>query len=321
MYALFGSVITWGCTALGAAAVFLEGKKRFSNALLEGMFGLSAGVMLAASFFSLLLPALEMSKNLAVPSWFPLLTGFAAGGIFIKVMDVVVPEDPSEGCFALCIKSNAKDSNTVNSGDPPVDIRKSVDLEDKEAWRRSKERYSQKYEDDPNSIDLQKSMDFATIDSEVLYISKKMFLLTLAVTIHNIPEGLVLGMAYGGLGHENGTKLHDALVLTAALGLQNIPEGLAVSIPIWRSGSRRLTSFCYGQLSGFVEVVSAVIGAFLVVTIKVILPYALSFAAGAMIYVVCKELIPASQASQQQHGILGVMLGFCLMMALDIAFE
>jgi len=147
-----------------------------------------------------------------------------------------------------------------------------------------------------------------------------MFLLALAVTIHNVPEGLVLGMTYGGLAHENGTKLHDAIVLTAALGLQNIPEGLAISIPIWRSGSPRITSFCYGQISGFVEVIASVLGALLVLIIKAILPYALSFAAGAMIYVVCKELIPASQGSQKQWGILGIMIGFGLMMTLDIAF-
>eukprot|EP01125_Pyxidicula_operculata_P011326 TRINITY_DN3714_c0_g1_i1.p1 TRINITY_DN3714_c0_g1~~TRINITY_DN3714_c0_g1_i1.p1 ORF type:complete len:150 (-),score=16.56 TRINITY_DN3714_c0_g1_i1:227-676(-) len=148
-----------------------------------------------------------------------------------------------------------------------------------------------------------------------------MFILALAVTIHNIPEGLALGMAFGGIGQPNGPQLHDALVLAAALALQNIPEGLAISIPIWRSGSGRFTSFFYGQLSGSVEVLGAAFGAILVTSIQAIIPYALSFAAGAMIYVVCKELIPASQSSTKNGGIFGIMIGFALMMTLDIAFE
>jgi len=206
-------------------------------------------------------------------------------------------------------------------------MRAPTEYEEKEipAWRRTtKELFRQSITKTENALeqsDLRPSMDTSIIDKEAIYIPKKMFLLALAVTIHNIPEGLVLGMAYGGLAYENGPKLHDAIVLTVALGLQNIPEGLAIAVPIWRSGSRRFTSFCYGQFSGFIEVIAAVLGALLVVTIKTILPYALSFAAGAMIYVVCKELIPASQVSQKQWGTFGIMIGFGLMMTLDIAFE
>jgi len=151
-------------------------------------------------------------------------------------------------------------------------------------------------------------------------ISKRMFIVALAVTIHNFPEGLALGMAFGGIG-EHGTKLKDAIILTLALGMQNLPEGFAISVPIWKSGTQKLTSFCYGQFSGSVEVLGALLGAYLVMTVEAVLPYSLSFAAGSMIYVVCKELIPASKPQSQPMGLLGIFVGFTLMMVLDVGFE
>eukprot|EP01123_Difflugia_compressa_P011109 TRINITY_DN4316_c0_g1_i1.p1 TRINITY_DN4316_c0_g1~~TRINITY_DN4316_c0_g1_i1.p1 ORF type:complete len:274 (-),score=36.94 TRINITY_DN4316_c0_g1_i1:126-926(-) len=266
-----------------------------------------------------------MSKNLDIPGWIPLLSGFSLGVFFIKLMDLIVPEDPTDGCFMYCVRPPVqKNEDFIEDATDNIDLRSTVDFEERMRKGTNNNTHNNNNGSEQinlrSTIDLQKSLDFTNIEG-VMYIPKKMLLMVLAVTIHNIPEGLVLGMSYGGLAHENGTKLHDAIMLTVALGLQNIPEGLAVSIPIWRSGSRRITSFCYGQLSGFVEVISAVIGSLLVTRIKMILPYSLCFAAGAMIYVVCKELIPTSQTSQKQWGIFGIMFGFAVMMTLDVAFE
>lgn len=258
MQALLATLFTWGVTALGAALVFFF--KEFNQRLLDAMMGFAAGVMIAASFWSLLAPSIEMAEDLGgPPSWFPALVGFMAGGLFLALIDKCLPhlhpgfsEDKSEG--------------------------------PKTKWKRS-------------------------------------VLLVLAITLHNIPEGLAIGVAFGAvsLGLPSAT-LGAAIALSIGIGLQNFPEGTAVSVPLRREGMSRRKSFLYGQASGIVEPFSAVLGAVLVLSIQAILPYALAFAAGAMIFVVIEELIPSAQlAGNTDLVTIAALIGFAVMMTLDVA--
>ncbi len=256
--ALLAGVFTWLITAAGAAAVF--GAKEVSKKLLDCMLGFAAGVMIAASYWSLLAPSIEMSEHLSVPSWFPAAFGFMLGGIFLRLIDRILPHlhlgFPSEQAEGI-----------------------------KTSWRRST-------------------------------------LLVLAITLHNIPEGLAIGVAFGAsaAGLPSAT-LAGAIALTIGIGIQNFPEGFAVSVPLRREGLSRLKSFWFGQLSAIVEPISAVIGAAAVIFARPLLPYALAFAAGAMIFVVVEELIPESQRSGNTDSVtLGTMIGFMVMMILDVAF-
>jgi zinc transporter, ZIP family len=255
--AALAGCFTWLVTALGAATVFL--RRTFPQALLDGMLGFAAGVMIAASFWSLLAPAITMAESQGVPGWLPALTGFLAGGLFLRLCDRFLPHlhpsmrrDEAEGI--------------------------------KTPWQRTT-------------------------------------LLVLAITLHNIPEGLAVGVAFGAAALDtSGATLGAALALAIGIGLQNFPEGIAVAMPLRREGVGRWHSFWYGQLSAIVEPVAAVLGALAVVTLQTILPYALSFAAGAMIYVVVEELIPESQARQRTDLATTMTLaGFALMMWLDVA--
>ncbi len=255
--ALLATLFTWGVTALGASIVFLM--KTFNQKLLDGMMGFAAGVMIAASFFSLLLPAVEMaSEESGLPIWFPVVVGFLLGGAFIGLLDKTLPH--------------------LHIGFP-------------------------KSQAEGPSTSLHRSI-----------------LLVLAITLHNIPEGLAIGVAFGSVLHDiPGAELMGAVVLALGIGIQNFPEGTSVSMPLRREGFSRRKSFAYGQASGMVEPIAGVIGASAVVLVKPILPYALAFAAGAMIYVVVEELIPESQLKGNTDiATLGVMGGFALMMALDV---
>ena len=260
--AFIAGLFTWGMTALGASLVFFT--KKINYTLLDSMMGFAAGVMIAASIWSLLLPAINMAEEQGHIGWIPAVIGFLLGGIFLRICDyflphlhIGLPKDEAEGI--------------------PTD------------WRRST-------------------------------------LLVLAITLHNIPEGLAIGVLFGAaiqtldLGMNMSLALAPAMALAIGIGIQNFPEGLAVSMPLRRDGMSTGKSFWYGQLSGVVEPVSAVLGAAAVILIQPILPYALAFAAGAMIYVVVEELIPESQ----MHGntdiaTLGTMIGFSVMMVLDVA--
>jgi ZIP family zinc transporter len=245
--ALLGGLFTWGLTALGSAAVFLF--KDMSNRVLGMMLGAASGIMIAASFFSLLAPALEMSSTPA-----PAIIGFMLGGAFLFAADHILPHLHAY---------NGAEPEGVHS-----------------SWRRS-------------------------------------VLLVAAVTLHNIPEGLAFGVAFGNVGIHPGA-LASAIALTVGIGIQNFPEGAAVSIPLRREGLSKVKSFMYGQASGIVEPIAAAIGAALTASMEWLLPYALSFAAGAMIFVVAEELIPASQEDRTGHAAtIGTMLGFVVMMALD----
>lgn len=255
--AFLATCFTWGVTALGAATVFFF--KQVSRKLLDGMLGFAAGVMIAASFWSLLAPAIEMSEGLGVPAFFPATSGFLLGGLFLWSVDKILPH--------------------LHLG-MPIEAAEGVDTH----WRRNT-------------------------------------LLVLAITLHNIPEGLAVGVAFGAvLAGLPSATLAGAIVLALGIGIQNFPEGLAVSVPLRREGMSRLKSFWYGQLSGMVEPIAGILGAFAVMKVRPILPYALAFAAGAMIFVVVEELIPESQQEKNVDlATLGAMLGFAVMMTLDVA--
>jgi len=259
LQALLATLGTWGLTALGAAAVFFF--REVDRKVLDVMLGFAAGVMIAASFWSLLAPAIEMAEGSGVPSWLPALAGFLLGGAFLWGVDLVLPH--------------------VHPGFP-----------------------RQEAEGVPSELE-------------------RSILLILAITLHNIPEGLAVGVAFGALGAGAGAEsvtLGGAVALALGIGIQNMPEGTAVSVPLRREGFGRFRAFWYGQLSAVVEPVAGVLGAAAVLTIRPILPYALAFAAGAMIYVVVEELVPESQAEKHSDlPTLGAMGGFALMMFLDVA--
>lgn len=256
--ALLATLFTWGVTALGAALVFFF--KRVNQKVLDAMLGFAAGVMIAASFWSLLAPAIEMAEELsALPAWLPALIGFLCGGLFLYVIDQYLPH--------LHLGFHPKEAEGVPT-----------------SWRRS-------------------------------------VLLVLAITLHNIPEGLAVGVAFGAVAYGlPSASIGAALALAIGIGLQNFPEGTAVSVPLRREGVSRKKAFFYGQLSGIVEPIAGVIGALAVLSMQPILPYALAFAAGAMIYVVVEELIPESQlAGNTDLATISTLLGFSLMMTLDVA--
>jgi len=255
LQALAGTLFTWFLTALGSAAVFLA--KEVNRKLLDGMLGFAAGVMIAASYWSLLAPAIEMAEAGPVPAWVPAAAGFLIGGAFLRLVDRILPHLHRETGELEGVKS---------------------------PWQR-------------------------------------ITLLVLAITLHNFPEGLAVGVAFGAVasGLPSAT-LSGAIALALGIGIQNFPEGLAVSMPLRREGVSLWKSFWYGQLSGVVEPIAGVLGAAAVLVARPILPYALAFAAGAMIFVVAEDLIPEAQNSGNTHeATLGVMLGFTVMMILDVA--
>ncbi|MFH1371196.1 MAG: ZIP family metal transporter [Planctomycetota bacterium] len=257
LQALLATLFTWGVTALGAATVFLT--KSISRRVLDFMLGFAAGVMIAASFWSLLAPAISMSEAAGGIAWIPASVGFLVGGLFIRLIDRVLPH--------------------LHIGYP---IAEAEGI--KTSWHRS-------------------------------------ILLVSAITLHNIPEGLAVGVAFGALAvGSSHASFAAACALAIGIGIQNFPEGMAVSVPLRGEGMGRLKSFWYGQLSGFVEPVAGVLGAATVIVIQPLLPYALAFAAGAMIFVVTEEVIPESQrAGNTDLATIGVLIGFTVMMILDVA--
>jgi ZIP family zinc transporter len=254
---LLAGLFTWAITALGAATVFLA--RQINRKLLDSLLGFSGGVMLAASYWSLLAPAIEIAAAGSMPSWFPPAIGFLLGGAALWVFDKSLPH--------------------LHLGFP---------IEEAEgpatSWRRS-------------------------------------VLLVTAITLHNIPEGLAVGVAFGGvISGVPSTSVAAAITLAIGIGIQNLPEGIAVAMPLRGEGVGRGKAFWYGQLSGLVEPLAAVAGAAFVVHFAPVLPYALSFAAGAMVYVVVEELIPEShREGNVDLATISLMLGFVVMMVLDVA--
>ncbi len=249
--ALVGTLFTWLMTALGAAAIFLH--RQPSRKLQDGMLGFAAGVMIAASYWSLLAPAIELSDG----SWIPALVGFLLGGAFLRGIDILLPH--------LHVYEETPEGHHVH-------------------WKRS-------------------------------------ILLVTAITLHNFPEGLAVGVAFGAAAiGDTSYSLAGAVALAIGIGIQNLPEGLAVAMPLRRSGLSRMKGFMYGQFSGMVEPVAGVLGALAVLVARPILPYALAFAAGAMIFVVVEDAIPEAQREGNNDvATMGAMLGFALMMTLDVA--
>lgn len=255
LQALLATTFTWFVTALGASTVFLT--REVSRKLLDTMLGFAAGVMIAASYWSLLAPSIEMSAGGPLPKWVPPTIGFLLGGFFLRGIDRLLPH--------------------LHRG-----------------------------ENEPEGLHT---------------TWKRITLLILAITLHNFPEGLAVGVAFGAVAAGlPSASLAGAVALALGIGIQNFPEGLAVSMPLRREGVSRGQSFWYGQLSAIVEPIAGVLGAAAVLVARPILPYALAFAAGAMIFVVAEDLIPESQQGGHPHlATLGVMIGFAVMMILDVA--
>lgn len=245
--ALIATIFTWGVTALGASIVFFF--KKINKCIMDAMLGFAGGVMIAASFWSLLSPAIEMATNLNMNAWLIAFIGFFSGGLLLFIGDRIYNRFEN-------IKGN-----------------------------------------------------------------KRIIMLISSITLHNIPEGLAVGVAFGSIAYGlDGATLASACILALGIGLQNFPEGTAVSVPLRREGFSRKSSFLIGQLSGVVEPVFGVLGALLVIKARVLLPFALAFAAGAMIYVVVEEIIPESQTNQKKDLMaLFTLIGFSVMMVLDVA--
>ena len=249
--ALIASLFTWGITSLGAAVVFLF--KKVNKNTMDAMLGLSAGVMLAATFWSLLSPALEMAENLKLISWLIVSLGVLSGGLLLFCGDKIFDR----------ITKKKTNSHSI----------------------------------------------------------KRSLMLIFSITLHNIPEGMAIGVAFGSVFYNlEGATLAAAVMLAIGIGIQNFPEGSAVSLPLRREGMSPQKAFFFGMLSGIVEPISAVVGAILVIKVQVLLPILLSFAGGAMIYVVVQELIPESQTNKKKDLMaLFTILGFLLLMIFDVS--
>lgn len=254
--ALIATLFTWAVTALGASIVFFF--KKVNKNVMDAMLGFAGGVMIAASFWSLLSPGIEMAENLNMIPWLITFIGFISGGLLLYIGDKLF---------------NYFDKKLLNKNKKQI----------------------------PSF--------------------KRCLMLIFSITLHNIPEGLAVGVAFGSVVYGlNGATISSACLLALGIGLQNFPEGTAISVPLRREGMTRKKAFFYGQLSGIVEPISGVIGALLVLKIRLLLPFLLSFAAGAMIYVVVQELIPESQTNKRKDLMaLFTLIGFSVMMILDVA--
>lgn len=253
--AFLGTMFTFLATALGAATVFFF-KKDIPQNMQRAFLGFAAGVMIAASVWSLLIPAMEMAEESGTPAWLPAAGGFVLGAVFLLALDRLLPH--------------------LHPGS-----------------------------DEPEGL----KSSFA-----------RTTMLVLAVTLHNVPEGLAVGLAFGLAGKSSAMSLSGALALSMGMALQNFPEGAAISLPLKKEGLSNTRSFVYGALSGIVEPIAGVLGVLAAGTVTGIMPWLLAFAAGAMIYVVVEELIPEASLGEHSHtGTLSVMLGFLVMMVLDVA--
>lgn len=255
--ALLATLFTFSITALGAALVYFF--KKVNKTVMDAMLGFASGVMIAASFWSLLSPSIEMANTLNMTSWIVASIGFLSGGILLFIGDKI---------FNILDKKLTKKESNIKS-------------------------------------------------------FKRCMMLMLSITLHNIPEGLAVGVAFGSIVYNlNGATLESACLLALGIGLQNFPEGTAVSVPLRREGMSRTKSFIYGSLSGIVEPISGVLGALLVLKIQKLLPFLLAFAAGAMIYVVIEELVPESQTNKKKDLMaFFTLIGFTIMMILDVALS
>ncbi|XP_063312433.1 zinc transporter ZIP11 [Pelobates fuscus] len=318
MQSLLGTLLTWGLTAAGSALVFIfsSGERR----ILDGSLGFAAGVMLAASYWSLLAPAIELveeSGQYGRFAFLPAAVGFAVGAGFVYLADMVLPalgmvEDP----YSVATMTHDSRHTKEKDEDPIYDERElSIRIDTIE----NGEVYHRKRGTHPASAEELSLLN----PREPVHKSgaswRRIMLLILAITIHNIPEGLAVGVGFGAIGKTPSATLDKARNLAIGIGIQNFPEGLAVSLPLRGAGISTWKAFWYGQLSGMVEPIAGVFGAIAVSLAEPLLPYALAFAAGAMIYVVSNDIIPEAQTSG--NGKLAswtCILGFIVMMSLDV---
>ncbi|XP_059156778.1 zinc transporter ZIP11-like [Physella acuta] len=334
---LLGTLFTWGLTAAGAALVFV-----FSSAkrkLLDGSLGFAAGVMVAASYWSLLAPAIDMAENSGLYgsngqwAFLPIAVGFVLGALFVYAADFFIPN---------CGELIRPDGSSILDDIPLDDSYKSEDsfhsvtltVDDNYSNIHAKHR-------NPSDIAIKRRQNVAPISdasqrTQQAHNSqsapgrletsvgkainwRRMMLLIIAITIHNIPEGLAVGVGFGAIGKSSLATFEKARNLAFGIGIQNFPEGLAVSLPLRSSGMSVMKSFWYGQLSGMVEPIAGLLGAFAVTFAEPLLPYALAFASGAMIFVVVDDIIPEAQtAGNGKLASWGAIVGFVVMMSLDV---
>ncbi|TKS90157.1 Zinc transporter ZIP11 [Collichthys lucidus] len=319
--ALLGTLFTWGLTAAGAALVFVFSSRQ--KRILDGSLGFAAGVMLAASYWSLLAPAIDMAEDSGKYGSFaflPVAVGFALGAAFVYLADLAMPllgvgADPHIALAlppeSRVVKQKAEEPSFQHL-DEEMTIR--IDkIENGDVYQRRRGPHSGS--SDGHETGSKQQEEVGRTGSSW----RRILLLILAITIHNIPEGLAVGVGFGAIGKTPSATFESARNLAIGIGIQNFPEGLAVSLPLRGSGVSTWTAFWYGQLSGMVEPIAGLLGAFAVVLAEPLLPYALAFAAGAMVYVVVDDIIPEAQVSG--NGKLASwtsILGFIVMMSLDV---
>lgn len=331
--ALLGTLLTWGLTAAGAALViFVRGNQRRS---LDAALGFAAGVMIAASFWSLLNPAIEMaesSKLYGVYSFLPVAGGFLLGSIFVYGCDKLMSYLGLNSTNMMIQMTQSKDKAEIaidelkQNGASARHASKSLDSfsdclsvqHSGESRRRKKGSIS---EVEQCTYTAEAALEQLRAQ-EALSQWKRIMLLVVAITVHNIPEGLAVGVSFGAVGTTNSSTFESARNLAIGIGIQNFPEGLAVSLPLHAAGFSVMRALWYGQLSGMVEPIFGVLGAVAVTFANLILPYALSFAAGAMIYIVADDILPEAHASG--NGTIatwGTVSGFLIMMCLEVALS
>ncbi|KAJ7987678.1 hypothetical protein DPEC_G00328960 [Dallia pectoralis] len=325
--ALLGTLFTWGLTAAGAALVFIFSSRQ--KRILDGSLGFAAGVMLAASYWSLLAPAIGMAEDSGKYGSFaflPVALGFTLGAAFVFMADLMMPAlgigaDPHT---ALALPPDYKlakeeDAMFLNADEMTIRIGRGGPLTDTiengEVYQRRKGAQASSSDSERQEVCYQQQEGAGQTGSSW----RRIVLLILAITIHNIPEGLAVGVGFGAIGKTSSATFESARNLAIGIGIQNFPEGLAVSLPLRGAGMSTLKAFWYGQLSGMVEPIAGCLGAVAVGLAEPLLPYALAFAAGAMVYVVVDDIIPEAQLSG--NGKLAswtAILGFVVMMSLDV---
>ncbi|XP_048487525.1 zinc transporter ZIP11 [Plutella xylostella] len=339
--ALLGTLFTWGLTAAGAGCVFfIRGKQR---KLLDVSLGFAAGVMTAASYWSLLQPAIQMCEDSALYgrlSFLPVAAGFLVGAVFVFCTDrfldylgisstnmmisITKSKESKEKLEDLEMMTalNRRASNPTSvvtlDGAPPADFSDCISNQHSAQRRRGHHQSHTKISENGGGEGDRK--DSATRSLEARQSQwKRIMLLVVAITVHNIPEGLAVGVSFGAAASSAKSTFHSARNLAFGIGIQNFPEGLAVSLPLQAAGFSVWRAFWYGQLSGMVEPVFGVLGAVAVAAAEPALPYALAFAAGAMIYVVADDIIPEANASGNgKLATWGCIIGFVVMMCLDV---